>query len=87
MDEPTTMIIDVIEGDMVCTELPDGRYIDFPIAWLPPGIAEGDHIRVETPSTGQVSFTIDKDATDKARQAAQEAIDAITEEPPEGFTI
>lgn len=87
MTEPTTMIIDTIEGDMVCTELPDGRYIDFPIAWLPPGIAEGDHIRVEVSGDGQVTFTIDKDATDRARQAAQEAIDAITDEPPEDFHI
>jgi hypothetical protein len=87
MIEITTMIIDVIEGDMVCTELPDGRYIDFPIAWLPPGIAEGDHLRVESDGDGRVTFTIDRDATDAARRAAQEAIDAITDEPPEDFNI
>lgn len=87
MTDTTTMIIDTIEGDMVCTELPDGRYIDFPIAWLPPGIAEGDHVRVEIRAEGQVTFTIDRAATEEARKSAQEAIDAITDEPPEGFHI
>ena len=86
MTTPTTIVIDVIEGDMVCTELHDGRYIDFPIAWLPDGVSEGDHLRVAA-DDGQVAFTIDRKATVDARKSAQAAVDAITEEPPEDFHI
>lgn len=87
MTEPTYIIIDAIEGALARVELPDGRFTDVPRAWLPSGVREGDHVRVQTNGDGHVAFAIDRDATDAARDAAQAAIDAITDEPPEGFRI
>jgi Protein of unknown function (DUF3006) len=81
-----TLIVDAIEGDLARVELADGRYIDFPRAWLPEGVREGDHLRV-TANEGQVTFTIDREKTEAAREAAKKALDAITDEPPDDFHI
>jgi hypothetical protein len=57
------LVVDRIEGGFAV--LTDGQsHVDVPIAWLPPGVGEGWHLRVD--------FTRDADA-EAARRADIEA--------------
>lgn len=82
-----TMIVDAIEGEFARVELHSGAVIDLPVDWLPQGVAEGDHLRVEVVGDGRVVFTLDADETERVRRENQALLDSITEEPPEDFHI
>lgn len=42
------LTVDRIEGDVIVVELPDARVVDVPAAALPPGLREGDRVRVRS---------------------------------------
>lgn len=79
----STYIVDGIEGDVARVELPDGTTADYPLASLPPGVQEGDVVRV-TPRDSVPVGEIDHDATQARRQRAQDTLTALNADAPTG---
>ena len=46
MAERVTWVVDRIEGEWAVVQVSAGHTLELPLAWLPPGAAEGSHLRV-----------------------------------------
>jgi hypothetical protein len=46
-------IVDRVEGSWAVLELEDGSYVDWPVAMLCPGVAEGDRVEIVAISPGE----------------------------------
>ena len=71
-----TVVIEAVEQDLARLELPDGREVVIPVAWLPAEAIEGHHLLVEF-EAGQVNFRVDLEATEVARKRNQELLDKL----------
>ena len=70
------VVIEAIEDDLARLELPDGRELVIPAAWLPTEAIEGHHLHVEF-EAGQVSLRVDLEATEAARKRNQDLLDEL----------
>lgn len=68
-------VVSGFEGDLAVLELPGGRTLDLPRAWLPEGAREGSHLRVAA-EAGRVTIALDPEAT----RAAVRELEALRAE-------
>ena len=83
MPHPSFVTVDGLEGRLARVELPDGTTEDWPLASLPPGVKEGDVIRL-TVNGGDLEAEIDHAQTRDRLTAAQAGPDALNAGAPTG---
>jgi Protein of unknown function (DUF3006) len=83
MPHPSFVTVDGLEGHLARVELPDGTTEDWPLASLPPGVREGDVIRL-TVHGGDLEAEIDHAQTHDRLTAAQAGTDALNAGAPTG---
>lgn len=83
MPHPSFVTVDGLEGRLARVELPDGTTEDWPLASLPPGVKEGDVIRL-TVNGGDLEAEIDHAQTRDCLTAAQAGTDALNAGAPTG---
>lgn len=69
------VVIDGVENDVARLEW-QGRLIDVPLAWLPKGVRDGDHLSV-TAKDGTLSFRVDEATARRAQARNQAALNAL----------
>lgn len=86
--EPHRLVVDRFEGDLVVVEVDGDRFLDLPRWLLPSGLREGDVVtaQVEGGEGGErrVTFSLDRAATEAARQEAQALLTRLRRRDPGG---
>lgn len=75
---PEHLVIERFEDDLARVEWGE-KFLDLPRSWLPKKAKAGDHLRIDTSRDGQVTFTLDREGTQRAQQANQEALNALND--------